>query len=283
LTDPAEESPRKQLGNRLRLLRVRAGLTGDTMPGFTQSKVSRLETGRTTPSLTDIEAWATATSASQEEVSELAALVEQLAVSTTSWRILHHLGRTEKQQDIAELERESRSICVFQPVMIPGLLQIAEYARRSMQMSLAAPLTDLGRAVAARMERQAILYDTTREFEFVLTEPALRWSPGPPEMMRAQLDRLISVASMPNVKLGVIRLDAEPMLPYLHPFVVFEADEIVITVETYTAELSIREPSDIATYRQYLDRLRAMAQWADTAVREIQTMLPHPQAPDHLH
>jgi hypothetical protein len=94
--------------------------------------VSRLETGRTTPSLTDIEVWARATSASQEEVGELAALVEQLAVSTTSWRILHHLGRTDKQQDIAELERESPAICVFQPVMIPGLLQIAEYARDSL-------------------------------------------------------------------------------------------------------------------------------------------------------
>lgn len=276
-----EESPRKQLGNRLRLLRVRAGLTGDTMPGFTQSKVSRLETGRTTPSLADIEAWARATSATQEEVGEMAALVEQLAVSTTSWRILHHLGRTEKQQDIAELERESRAICVFQPVMIPGLLQIAEYARRSMQMSLAAPLTDLSQAVAARMERQAILYDTGREFEFLLTEPALRWSPGPPEMMRAQLDRLISVASMPNIKLGVIKLETEATLPFLHPFVVFEGPETVITVETYTAELSIREAGDVATYRQYLDRLRAMARWADSATQTIQTMLPHPQAPDH--
>jgi transcriptional regulator with XRE-family HTH domain len=273
LTDPTEESPRKQLGNRLRLLRVRAGLTGDRMPGFTQSKVSRLETGRTTPSLADIEAWARATSASREEVTELAGLVEQLAVATTSWRILHHLGRTEKQQDIAELEQESAAIRIFQPVMVPGLLQIADYARRSMQMSLAAPLPDVSRAVAARMERQAIIYDQGKRFEFLLTETALRWRPGPPEMMRAQLDRLVSVASLPNVELGIIRLDAEPALPFLHPFVIFEAEQTVITVETYTAELSIREPTDIATYRQYLDRLRSMALWADTAVREIQTML----------
>jgi transcriptional regulator with XRE-family HTH domain len=273
LSDPTEESPRKQLGNRLRLLRVRAGLTGDRMPGFTQSKVSRLETGRTTPSLADIEAWARATSAGREEVTELAGLVEQLAVATTSWRILHHLGRTEKQHDIAELEQESQAIRIFQPVMVPGLLQIADYARRSMQMSLAAPLTDVSRAVAARMERQAIIYDQGKQFEFLLTETALRWSPGPPEMMRAQLDRLVSVASLPNVQLGVIRLDAAPTLPFLHPFVVFEADETVITVETYTAELSIREPGDIVTYQHYLDRLRSMALWADTAVQEIQTML----------
>ena len=72
---------------------------------------------------------------------------------------------------------------------------------------------------------------------------------------------------------SVIRLDADPTLPFLHPFVIFEAEQTVITVETYTAELSIREPADIATYRQYLDRLRSMALWADTAAREIQTML----------
>lgn len=274
MTDPAEESPpRKQLGNRLRLLRVRAGLTGDKMPGFTQSKVSRLETGRTTPSLSDIEAWARATNASREEVGELAALVEQLAVATTSWRILHHLGRTEKQQDIAELERESQAIRIFQPVMVPGLLQIAEYSRRVIEMSLSSPLSDVNRAVHARQERQAILYDQAKRFEFLLTETALRWSPGPPELMRAQLDRLSSVASLPNVELGLIRLDAEPTAPFLHPFVIFEADQTVITVETFTAELSIRDPADIATYRQYLDQLRTMAVWADTAVREIQTML----------
>jgi transcriptional regulator with XRE-family HTH domain len=281
LTDPAEESPRKQLGNRLRLLRVRAGLTGDKMPGFTQSKVSRLETGRTTPSLADIEAWARATNAGREEVAELAALVEQLAVATTSWRILHHLGRTEKQEDIAELERDSRAIRVFQPVMVPGLLQIAEYSRRVIEMSLSAPLSDVNLAVHARQERQAILYDQSKRFEFLLTETALRWSPGPPELMRAQLDRLTSVASLPNVQLGLIRLDAGPTAPFLHPFVVFESDQTVITVETFTAELSIRDPADIATYRQYLDQLRAMAVWADAAVREIQTMLPRPQAPDH--
>jgi len=273
LSDPTEESPRKQLGKQLRLLRVRAELTGDRMPGFTQSKVSRLETGRTTPSLADIEAWARVTDATPEEVAGLAKLVEQLAVATTSWRILHHLGRTEKQQDIAELERDSSAVRIFQPVMIPGLLQIADYARRSMEMSLAAPLPDVSRAVAARMERQAIIYDQNKQFEFLLTETALRWCPGPHEMMRAQLDRLVSVASLPNVELGVIRLDAAPTLPFLHPFVMFEAEQTVITVETFTAELSIREPADIATYRQYLDRLRAMARWADSAVQEIQTML----------
>jgi transcriptional regulator with XRE-family HTH domain len=272
LSDPTEESPRKQLGHKLRLLRVRVGLTGDRMPGFTQSKVSRLETGRTTPSLADIEAWARATNASREEVTELAGLVEQLAVATTSWRILHHLGRTQKQQDIAELERESRAIRIFQPVMVPGLLQIADYARRVISMSLAAPLTDVSHAVAARMERQAILYDSARQFEFLLTEPAVRWCPGPPEMMQAQLDRLTSVASLPNVKLGLIRLDAQPTVPFLHPFVIFEGEQTVITVETFTAELSISDPADIATYQRYLDELRAMALW-DTAVQEIQTML----------
>jgi hypothetical protein len=47
-----------------------------------------------------------------------------------------------------------------------------------MQMSLAAPLPDVSRAVAARMERQAIIYDQGKRFEFLLTETALRWRPG---------------------------------------------------------------------------------------------------------
>jgi transcriptional regulator with XRE-family HTH domain len=198
----------QELGSRLLSLRQRARLSGVALAkrlGTTQPRISRIETGRTVPSLDDVRAWAKATNATQEELQELAGLVERLAVEATSWRILHRLGLTERQRQIAELEQSASAIRVFQPTMVPGLLQVADYARRVMEQGNPSSQSDLAAAVAKRMERQTILYNQSKHFEFLITESALRWRPGPPELMKAQLDRVISMASLPNVKLGVHR------------------------------------------------------------------------------
>jgi transcriptional regulator with XRE-family HTH domain len=268
------EGARRRLGGKLLELRRRAGLTGADLARLlntNQPRVSRIETGRSVPSVDDVRAWAEATHASPEEVAELGDLVRRLATETTSWRILHRLGLTQRQREIAELERESTAILVFQPTMMPGLLQIADYARRVMAQGNPSSQTDL--ALAQRIERQTILYDQYKRFEFIITEGALRWRPGPPELMAAQLDRLISIASLPNVSLGVLMLDQEAPDAYLHPFVVFEMDDdTLITVETLSAELQVNEPEEIQVYRRTLERYRSAALWADQAVQVIRTL-----------
>ena len=214
------------------------------------------------PSTSELADWCRLTGASAEEMQELVDLVQHIldtANQATSWRILHRLGLTEKQREIAELERSAHTIHVFQPVMVPGLLQIAEYARRTMSMGYIVGTSDIAQAVAARMERQSILYDTGKSFEFVITEGALRWWPGPADLMRAQLDRLVSVASMPNVKLSIVPFGEAPM-PFLHPFVIFHLEaEALVTVETYGLELQVREEADLERYRHVWQVLREAA------------------------
>jgi hypothetical protein len=227
------------------------------------------------PSLDDMRAWAEATHATPEEVAELGGMVQRLATETTSWRILHRLGLTQHQRELGELEQEARGIVVFQPTMIPGLLQIADYARRVMSQGNPSTQADIAQAVSERVARQTILYDQSKHFEFLLTETALRWRPGPPELMRAQLAQLVSVASLPNVSMGVLMLDQEAPDAFLHPFVVFERDdEAVVTVETYSAEMQVHDPQEVAVYRRTLDRLREMAVWSDDAIAVIQMIRP---------
>jgi hypothetical protein len=214
--------------------------------------------------------WARTTGASDAELADLAALVEQVATTATSWRILHRLGLAGKQQEIKELEQRAQRIQTFQPVMVPGLLQIAEYARQVIEMAYQPG--DVGRAVAARLERQTILYDQTKQFDFLLTESALRWWPGPAELMRAQLDRLVSVASLPNVRLFVRPL-GQASIPFLHPFVIWELEaETLVTVETYSAELTIQEPQDIERYKDVWQRASVEAQdttWLSQLIDEL--------------
>lgn len=271
-------SSREQLGSRLRRLRQRAGLSGADLARTlktNQPRISRIETGRTLPSLDDVRAWAEATQATPDEVAELGGLVQRLATETTSWRILHRLGLTQHQRELGELEREAKGIVVFQPTMVPGLLQVDDYALRVMSQGNPSTQADIAQAVAERLARQAILYDQSKHFEFLLTETALRWRPGPSETMRAQLDRLISAASLANVSMGVLMLDREAPDAFLHPFVLFELeDDALVTVETYSAEMQVHDPQEVAVYRRTLDRLREMAVWSDDAIFAIQTIRP---------
>jgi transcriptional regulator with XRE-family HTH domain len=266
-------TPRQELGRKLLELRRKAGLSGADLARLlntNQPRISRIETGRTVPSLDDVRAWTKATGASSDEVAVLAGLVQRLATEATSWRILHRLGLTERQREIAELEQEATAILVFQPTMVPGLLQIADYARRVMAQGNPSSQADLAQAVAQRMERQTALYDQDKRFEFVITEGALRWRPGPPELMRAQLDRLVSLASLPNVSLGVLLLDQEAADAYLHPFVIFELDDdALVTVETLSAELQVHDPLEVEIYRRTLDRYRGSAIWSADALAAI--------------
>jgi transcriptional regulator with XRE-family HTH domain len=238
--------------------------------GTTQSRVSRIETGRSVPSLEDVRSWAAACQATPDELQRLAIMVRQLATEATSWRILHRLGLAERQREISELESLATAIRIFQPTMVPGLLQVADYARRVMGHGNPSSQTDLAEAVARRLERQTILYDQNKQFEFILTENAARWRPGPPEMMRAQLDRLMSIASMPNVQLGIIPLDREALDAYLHPFVVWELEgETLVTAETLSVLVEVHEPEEVAIYWRTMERYRESAIWSEEAMQWI--------------
>jgi transcriptional regulator with XRE-family HTH domain len=254
---------------------LRAGLTGDALAsqtGLSQSKVSRVERGQSLPSVDELQRWASATKTSKDELTELADLVEQVATTATSWRVLHRLGLREKQAEVAGIERQAEAIHVFQPTMVPGLLQIAEYARRVLEISYS-PI-DVAQAVAVRMERQTILYDQSKRFEFIITEPALHYSPGPADIMPAQFDRLISVTSLPNVELRIIPAAAPGTMPHLHPFVLFEGPETLANVETYSAEVQVRDAEGLERYRHVLGLLREAGISGDAAIRLLTSMQP---------
>lgn len=68
------------------------------------------------------------------------------------------------------------------------MLQSAEYARHVFESAPGATPDSVGRAVAARVERQSVLYEPGRESVFVLTEAVLRTWPGTPALMLVNAD-----------------------------------------------------------------------------------------------
>lgn len=203
-----------------------------------------------------------------DELLELGLAAETEAVT---WRALYRKGFEQRQRHYAELETEATGLLIYQPSIVPGLFQTADYARRVLSLLRNLDASEIGAAVVSRLERQTILYDESKTFDAVITEAALRWKPGPASLSLAQLDRLGSLASLPNVNIGIVPLDvADGELP-LNQFVVFQPGEGlgVVTVETYTAEVSITDPEGVASYVAIFERHKAGALYEDDALRLI--------------
>lgn len=142
--------------------------------------------------------------------------------------------------------RAARLVRSFQCVVLPAMLQSAEYARHVFASAPGVQSAEVGRAVAARVERQAVLYEPERESVFVVTEGVLRTWPGSPALMLAQLDRLLAVESLSTVRLGVIPWSRPvPVMPR-HGFTLCDREAVV--VETFQSERVEHDSAVIASY-----------------------------------
>jgi transcriptional regulator with XRE-family HTH domain len=265
---------RAALGGELRRLRVLAGIGGREMAGHlgvSQSKVSRIETGHFAPSLREVRAWARAADAVPADLDRLDWLAEQAlneVIPFRQWR--DESGVSGMQGEIRSLELSARQIAAFQPCFVPGLLQTAEYARRVLG-TLGIDVADLDAAAAERIDRQAILHDRARRFEFILTDAALRWRSGPADMLPAQAARIASLATLGNVAIGVIPAGADMHAAPTCAFVLYEerddGESPLAAVETPHARLEIT--GEVQAYRDELGLLRRSALFGADAIAYI--------------
>ena len=262
---------RAALGAELKRLRELNGVSGRTVAkalGISQSAVSRKEAGGAPISLPEVTAWADAIHASQEDRGRLLWMAEQAVTETIpleSWRA--QTGAPGIQHEIGMLERASRVIANFQPDIVPGLLQTGEYARRVLA---AAGSPDPAAAALRRLDRQAILHDLSHRLEFIITEAALRWRTGPPDLLVPQLDRIASLATLGNLTVEVIPLDADWRTAPPYPFVLYE-DRDDGAPPIAVAELPDQriETANVEPYRRELEKLRRSALSGDDAIAFI--------------
>ncbi|MEW1660712.1 helix-turn-helix transcriptional regulator [Streptomyces sp. NPDC093707] len=251
-----------ELAALLKDLRKRAGLSGDRLAkrcSMSQSKISRIENGKVRPSLLDIESILRAVEAPSGIVAEVTTLAR---IANTEWqdiRSLRKRGLDKKQQELAALEASTTEFRFFLLSMITGLLSTPEYIRGS----LAHSPVDTSKTVARKLERQQILYDTTKRFTFILTEQAVRWPLVAPSVMAVQIDRLASLTYLPNVRLGVIPIGGHmPMAP-MDTFTIY--DETLATVENTTGIVIHRDSRDIAAHLELFCTLESYALYEEEA------------------
>lgn len=117
-----------------------------------------------------------------------------------------------KYREFIGLEAEAVSSLQWQADVIPGHFQTEDYARQLnaawQTVDPTAPPSVLDRFVQARMRRQERLTrEPVLQLSVVLDEAVLLRRVGDPGVMRAQLERLMDVADLPNVDLRVMPLN----------------------------------------------------------------------------
>ncbi|MFE7671846.1 helix-turn-helix domain-containing protein [Streptomyces albidoflavus] len=233
------------LAETLRTMRKRARRTQVWLAqrcNISQTKLSNIETGRVTPGLIDVELILRALDAPAELLAEVTALAR---LANTEWqgkRASWRRGLEKRQAELAGLEGEASALRYFLPAMVTGLLATPEYIRASLSNSS----VDTTKTVAKKLERQAVLYDSTKHFTFLLTEQAVRWAVVPPAAMAVQMDRLASVSLLPNVRIGVIPTGTVVGRGPMNTFTVY--DQRLATVETFTGRIVFQDARDIAEH-----------------------------------
>jgi transcriptional regulator with XRE-family HTH domain len=266
---PQQRSPldlRRDLGTRLRTLRVRAGLTGRQLAellGCHPSKISRLEHGAAIPSIADVRAWCAHTGA-EGEADDLAAQAAHVEAAYSTWRSYQRDGLLRLQRAAGDLFTRTRRFHAYESRLVPGLLQTAAYARailESEQARRGGP-DDVDDAVELRFGLRSVL-DGTATFAMLFEEHVLRSPIVPPEAMREQGQQLIEDSQRANMSLGIIPTGLQRTRWGAESFYVY--DQELVRVQLVPGRFSVNAPGDVAEYLKAFEELSAMAVYGDAA------------------
>ena len=263
-TPPSSSARQAQeaLGARLREIRKDAGLSGRVLAAATGqhfTRVSKIEHGVQPPSDSDLRDWCRACGA-EEQVPDLIATSRAVQSAYLEFRRQARAGmkRVVGAHTVRLYERTSL-FRIYEHNVIPGLFQTAAYcaAMLSFWIGLLDVPDDLDAAVAARMERQRVLYQPGKQFVVVLEEQALRTWFGTAETQAGQLGRLLEVMSLPTVSLGIVPMMTERDGVASAGFWIF-GDELA-ALETPTASIEVTRPQEIDLYARMFEHLNAAA------------------------
>jgi hypothetical protein len=152
----------------------------------------------------------------------------------------------------------------FQSAIVPGLLQTSEYARAVLTSfrpiaRLEDPENDIAipAAVSARVQRQEVLGDRERSFEFVITEAVLGNRICQPEQMAAQIRRLRELSGQPNITIAIIPAEAKWSIPPMHSFNIF--DDETVMIELLNTGITSQGRTDVRAYRLAFSEFKRQA------------------------
>lgn len=255
----APSNRRDRLRGDLHRLRTLAALSGRELAarlGTTQATISRIERGGTTPSMRIVRAWLDATAAAERDRVRILELAEGVHAETRGWaELLGDVGHAQHEPLLRE--QAAAEVCNFQPTVVPGLLQTPEYARAVLSIGRT---RDVAAALAARIDRQQVLYQEGHHFRFLIAEHVLYRPVGGRHVLAAQRDRLVSLLRLPAVEIGIVPIASE-IAAVWHNFVLWNVtnEPPYVTAELVHGSQEIHDTDAVELYRALWKQLWASA------------------------
>ncbi|CRK61697.1 Putative DNA-binding protein [Alloactinosynnema sp. L-07] len=228
--------------------------------GVSTSTVSRLENGKREPTSEEVAAILAILGVHGGERDRL---IDLARGGLGSSGMVEYSNPTSQSRTYLGFETRATVITNFEPLLVPGLAQTAEYARAVISaIQVDEDDADIEARVARRMARQAII---TRKkaprFNMILTELGLRQPIGGPKVMARQVRSLVDLADRDNVSLRLIpmTLPAHPGMAGPFALLEFSGHSDVVFLEARTTGLFRDADDEVSLYKLSLEKLAAVA------------------------
>lgn len=266
---PPRDTPtvrQARLGAELRRLRERAGKTAReaaALLGVDQARVSNIEAGRI--------------GISAERIRRLAifyacadtALVDALCAIAGErrgqfWWEEYRGILAPGFLDVAEMEHHAAYLRSMQAMVIPGLLQIEEYARTLFEGVVPPlPCNEIDARVEHRMRRHVIFERPDPvQFTAIIHEAALRMRFGGRKVARAQLQHLMEASEYPAITVRVVPFTNEHFVETTHP-ILYAGGTVpqldAVQVDSVIGGHFLDAEAELQRYRTLLDNAESLS------------------------
>ncbi|MEU8822282.1 helix-turn-helix transcriptional regulator [Streptomyces sp. NPDC048636] len=256
---------RRRLGQELRRLRQEKGMTAEEVAEelmVSQSKISRLENGRRSISQRDVRDLCRTY---KVEDKALVDSLMQMAKESRQQGWWNAFGDVPYSVYIG-FETDAASLRVYEPQVLPGLLQTPDYAEAVISGALPeVPQEHVAQRVQVRLRRQERITDPLAPLRLwvVVDEAAMRRVVGSPKVMSDQLDYLVRMSHEPHVTVQALPfgMGSHPGMSGQFTILEFsdESDTSVVYLEGVTSDLYLEKLSDVQSYSMMYEHLRAQA------------------------
>ncbi|MFF2848772.1 helix-turn-helix domain-containing protein [Streptomyces sp. NPDC058001] len=262
--------PARQLGDLLRQWRTERNLSLREAAPFIRgsvSKISRLERGEySLPKERDVWDLVRGYGVPESEHDDVHELLRQTRLERKGLRYSDVTPGYLRR--LVSLEASATRILTYQSHVVPGLLQIRDYARLLVKAAMPdADSVTIERHVRDRLVRAELFDDAQRpEVVVVIDESVLRRNMGDPAMMCEQLKHLRRAADeeTSHVSIHIIPFDGDgasraPSFPLTHLHLADGGPTEVVYVEHMESAEYITHPKKLAQYRTVVTELMGHA------------------------
>ena len=248
----ADPGANARVGNELRRIREQAGLSGSAVArelGWSQSKVSRVETGRFGASIGEVAALLDYYGVAEEVRAEILSWVARDDGAQGAW-VVRAGGPRRRQAEVGAVEARVKRLLQYQALWFPGLLQSPSYANA---IAKAGHFPAPEGIAERRQERQEALRSRRKvAYQVVVEQGVLERSPGSRETMHEQLTAVLDVVDEGFVDLRIRPEQGDRAAYAAGSFVFYDFAEgsPVVLVEAQTADLYLSSEGDVAAYRR---------------------------------